>query len=115
MDSNQFIGKSLFAGAGFQATETWNDYDNFIFHTIGAMFVTSLFALGTLERARFFSFSFGVVILQGLLYPIVVHWTFGNGWLKKFGFIDFGGSAIIHVFGGVTALVSSLLLTERRD
>lgn len=79
------------------------------------MFATSLFSLGTLERARFFSFSFGVLILQGLLYPVVVHWTFGNGWLKTFGFADFGGSAVIHAFGGVTALVSSLLLTERRD
>ncbi|CAK91205.1 unnamed protein product (macronuclear) [Paramecium tetraurelia] len=114
-DSNKFIGKSLFAAASFESTPSKNDYDNFVFHTIAAIFVTSIFALGTLERSRFFSFSFGVIILQGLLYPIVVHWTFGQGWLSTFGFQDFGGSSVIHVFGGVTALLASLLLHERRD
>ena len=35
----------------------------FVFHTVAAIFVTSIFAFGTLERARFFSFSVGVLIL----------------------------------------------------
>ena len=63
MDSNKFIGKSLFAAASFESTPNKNDYDNFVFQTIAAIFVTSIFAFGTLERSRFFSFSFGVVIL----------------------------------------------------
>ncbi|CAD8094527.1 unnamed protein product [Paramecium sonneborni] len=112
---NKFIGFNRFAGAGYKADAMRDDYANLIFQSIGAIIVTSLFGLGTLERSRFFSISVCLAVLSGFLYPVALHWVQPNGWLNKFGFIDFAGSSYIHLFGGVTALVVSFFLKERRD
>ena len=74
-----------------------------------------MFGLGTLERSRFFSVSICLAVISGFLYPTALHWVQPTGWLNKFGFIDFAGSSYIHLFGGVTALIVSFFLKERRD
>ncbi|CAK89089.1 unnamed protein product (macronuclear) [Paramecium tetraurelia] len=112
---NKFIGLSRFAGAGYGVDASRDDYTNLIFQSVGAIIVSSLFGLGTLERSRFFSVSVCLAVISGFLYPTALHWVQPTGWLSKFGFIDFAGSSYIHFFGGVTALVVSIFLKERRD
>ena len=42
------------------------------------------------------------------MYPIAAHWGWSdNGWLKTRGFYDFAGSGIVHVVGGVHALIGN--------
>ncbi|CAD8209179.1 unnamed protein product [Paramecium pentaurelia] len=112
---NKFIGLSKFAGIGYQVESPRDDYTNLIFSTVGAIIVASLFGLGTLERSRFFSVSLCLAFITAILYPIALHWVQPTGWLSTFGFIDFAGASYIHVFGGITALVVSFFLKERRD
>jgi ammonium transporter, Amt family len=52
-------------------------------------------------------------ILGALLYPVVVHWTWGGGLLAGWGFIDFAGSTIVHQFGGIIALVGAIVVGAR--
>jgi Amt family ammonium transporter len=66
------------------------------------------------ERVKFWPFAIFVVVLTGLLYPIVGHWTWGGGWLSELGFADFAGSTIVHSVGGWSALAGILLLGARR-
>jgi len=61
---------------------------------------------------------FGYVIVSavttGIIYPIVAHWGWtSEGWLAQQGYIDFAGSSIVHMVGGVSALLSSLCLGPR--
>ncbi len=52
-------------------------------------------------------------ILGAILYPVVVHWTWGGGLLAGAGFIDFAGSTIVHQFGGIIALVGAIIVGPR--
>lgn len=52
-------------------------------------------------------------ILGAVLYPVVVHWTWGGGLLAQNGFVDFAGSTIVHQFGGIIALVGALIVGAR--
>ncbi len=52
-------------------------------------------------------------ILGAVLYPVVVHWTWGGGLLAANGFQDFAGSTIVHQFGGVFALVGAAVVGAR--
>ncbi len=43
------------------------------------------------------------------MYPIGAHWGWtDDGWLNARGFSDFAGSGVVHVVGGVHALVGKL-------
>ncbi|KAM3142614.1 hypothetical protein pb186bvf_005273 [Paramecium bursaria] len=113
-DLKQFIGASKFAAQGFEV-EAHNDYADFGVQVVGAIIAVAIFSFGTLERAKFLSFSIVVFFLAAVLYPIQAHWVQGEGWLLKLGFVDFAGSGTIHVLGGTTALVATLILKHRRD
>ena len=48
-------------------------------------------------------------ILTAIVYPISTHWCWGDGgWLSSRGFYDFAGSGVVHVSGGVHALVGNM-------
>ena len=48
-----------------------------------------------------------------LIYPIVGHWIWGNGWLAQLGFHDFAGGTVVHTLGGMSALAGVGLLGPR--
>ena len=49
-------------------------------------------------------------ILTAIVYPISTHWCWGDGgWLSSRGFYDFAGSGVVHVSGGVHALVGKIM------
>ncbi|NKB57451.1 MAG: ammonium transporter [Alphaproteobacteria bacterium] len=66
------------------------------------------------ERVRFWAFAGFTMLLAGLIYPVIGHWTWGGGWLSELGFVDFAGSTIVHSVGGWAALVGTVLLGARR-
>ena len=48
-----------------------------------------------------------------LIYPWIVHWTWGGGWLSNLGFLDFAGSGIVHLTGGVAGLIGAKMVGSR--
>ena len=65
------------------------------------------------ERVKIWSFFVFIAILAGLIYPAVVAWTWGGGWLAKLGFRDFAGSTIVHSTGGWAALAGIIVVGAR--
>jgi Amt family ammonium transporter len=55
------------------------------------------------------------VVFSGFLYPVVLHWAYGNGWLMRMDYHDFAGSGAIHLTGAVGALVITIFLKPRRN
>ena len=51
--------------------------------------------------------------MTGFVYPVVVAWTWGNGWLNELGFKDFAGSGVVHLTGGISGLVGALIVGPR--
>ncbi|MFL2851744.1 MAG: ammonium transporter [Candidatus Pelagibacter sp.] len=69
---------------------------------------------GTLaERIKLWPFFLFAAILSGILYPIVMGWQWGGGWLASIGFSDFAGSTLVHSTGGAAALAGALILGPR--
>ncbi|CAE7360143.1 unnamed protein product, partial [Symbiodinium natans] len=71
-----------------------------------------------LERARSSTYSVYAFLMCGFMYPVVVAWTWGGGWLSDFlevGYTDFAGSCVVHVSGGSGALVGTLVLGSRHE
>ncbi len=73
------------------------------------------------ERWKFTSFVIFSFVISALIYPIYANWTWGGGWLatlgKNFGLghghVDFAGSSVVHMTGGVMALVAAKMIGPR--
>ena len=48
------------------------------------------------------------------MYPVVSHWAWtDDGWLNKNGYKDFAGSGVVHLTGGICALVGTYCMQPR--
>jgi ammonium transporter, Amt family len=47
------------------------------------------------------------------IYPIGAGWAWGDGWLQKIGFLDYSGSGVVHMLGGVSGLVGTWICGPR--
>ena len=73
------------------------------------------------ERWKFLSFCLFSVLIAAVIYPLYANWVWGGGWLstlgKNYGFghghVDFAGSSVVHMTGGVMALVGAKLIGPR--
>jgi ammonium transporter, Amt family len=76
---------------------------------------------GLAERWKFHAFVLFSFVISTVIYPIYANWTWGGGWLsllgKNFGLghghVDFAGSSVVHMTGGVMALVLAKALGPR--
>jgi len=75
------------------------------------------------ERTTLVGYLTYTIVISALIYPVVVHWGWntgagdGTGWVDKFttnGLLDFGGSAVVHMTGGVSALVGAAIVGPRK-
>lgn len=51
--------------------------------------------------------------MTSFIYPVIVHWVWGGGWLQSNGFRDFAGVCCVHLVGGTAALWGAYILGER--
>ena len=66
------------------------------------------------ERTKFLSYCIYSAVISAVVYPIEAGWVWnGQGWLAQLGFVDFAGSAVIHMVGGIAALIGAILLGPR--
>ena len=76
---------------------------------------TASIVSGTLaERIKIVPFFIFVTVLTAIIYPVVVSWEWGGGYLDtEWGFSDFAGSTLVHSTGGWAALVGAIILGPR--
>ena len=65
------------------------------------------------ERTKFSAYLFYTVFVTGLIYPIVIHWGWGGGWLGERGFMDYAGSTLVHSVGAWAGLMGAMLVGPR--
>lgn len=66
------------------------------------------------ERVKIVPFFIFVTVLTAIIYPVVVSWEWGGGYLDSVhGFSDFAGSTLVHSTGGWAALVGALIIGAR--
>src|SRR5881397_3899109 len=115
----------LFGGTGFFLTGVAYTAPVFAYFLFQMVFMDTAATIPTgalAERWKFSAFVVFSLFVGAFIYPIYANWTWGGGWLSALGknlglghgHVDFAGSSVVHMTGGVMALVSARLLGARR-
>ena len=89
------------------------DGSDWFFQMVFCATTVSICSGAMAERIKLWPFFLFAAILAGVIYPIVMGWQWGGGWLAELGFSDFAGSTLVHSTGGAAALAGIMLLGAR--
>jgi len=111
---HNFIGQDgwFFASEGFEKMAE----DNYIMwvYEFAYVVVCCVFFTGPLgERTTMVAYIFYSIILSAYVYPVVVAWVWGGGWLARNGFHDFAGAGVVHIVAGASGFWGCLIIGER--
>ncbi|MBA0577602.1 hypothetical protein Golob_000087, partial [Gossypium lobatum] len=115
--SNGFIGRHHFALRSVPSSSF--DYSNFLYQWAFAIAAAGITSGSIAERTQFVSYLIYSSFLTGFVYPVVSHWFWAtDGWASALrtddflfgsGVIDFAGSGVVHLVGGVAGLWGALI------
>jgi Amt family ammonium transporter len=86
---------------------------DFLFQAAFAAAAATIVAGAVAGRTQFKGYIMYSAVITALIYPIVVNWQWGGGWLSELGFEDFAGSTIVHSVGGWAALMGAIIVGPR--
>ena len=89
------------------------DWSSFVFQLVFCATAATIVSGAMAERTKFSAYCLYSAIISLLVYPIEAGWVWGGGWLSRLSFIDFAGSCVIHMTGGLSALVGAVILGPR--
>merc|ERR1719386_637465 len=105
--------------AGNNGGQAYMWFFQWAFCTAGASIVSG----GIAERVKFPGYMLFSFTMSAFIYPVVVCSTWGYGWLETFkkdkdgnpvaGYIDFAGSGVVHLTGGIGALIGAAVVGAR--
>ncbi|KNA03036.1 hypothetical protein SOVF_213020 [Spinacia oleracea] len=115
--SNPFIGRRFFALN--DVPEPGFDYSFFLYQWAFAIAAAGITSGSIAERTKFVAYLIYSSFLTGFVYPVVSHWFWSaEGWGSPFntgnllfgsGAIDFAGSGVVHMVGGIAGLWGALI------
>ncbi len=81
-----------------------------------AMFAITAIAIvpgATAERDKLWGWVIAAAVMSAFFYPVVEHWVWGGGWLAQMGYVDYAGSSVVHLVGGMFALTAAKIIGPR--
>ena len=124
--SVSIAGHSLgvLGAAKFALVDVAADPPHLVMFLFSAVFMDTAATVPTgalAERWKLSAFVIYGFFMSMLLYPTYGNWVWGGGWLAELGtafglghgHVDFAGSSVVHMTGGVTALAGVLVLGPR--
>ncbi len=108
-----YIGKFVPWSDNSNIAKGYADGSDWYFQMVFCATTCSIVSGTLAERIKLWPFFLFAAILTGFLYPFVMGWQWGGGWLAAAGFSDFAGSTLVHSTGGAAALAGALLLGPR--
>merc|ERR1719181_1210950 len=124
-----FAGSEEAAGKGFLVdvdgvlVPTMNDGSGasraleWFFQGVFCCTASTIVSGGVAERVQIRGYVVLSFLMTSFIYPVVVAWTWScTGWLNGIGagYMDFAGSGIVHLTGGMGALVGSAIVGARK-
>tara|TARA_B100000287_G_scaffold94962_1_gene87087 strand:+ start:288 stop:1589 length:1302 start_codon:yes stop_codon:yes gene_type:complete len=108
-----FIGKFIPWSDSSKIDTGYSDGSDWYFQMVFCATTVSIVSGTLAERIKLWPFFLFAALLSGIIYPIVMGWQWGGGWLAVLGFSDFAGSTLVHSTGGSAALAGAILLGAR--
>ena len=115
--ANEFIGNWNFG------LQDYTDWASFLFQWAFSAAAATIVSGSVAERTAFQAYLGYSFFLTAFVYPVVVHWVWdSDGWLNAFkskdllfdcGMIDFAGSGVVHMTGGVAGLMGAAIVGPR--
>jgi ammonium transporter, Amt family len=108
----------LLQGAGYDTAA----FALFLFQMVFMDTTATIPTGGAAERWKFSAFMIYGCLIGTIMYPIFGNWVWGCGWLANLGanfpglghgHVDFAGSSVVHMQGGVIALIFCWLIGPR--
>jgi Amt family ammonium transporter len=108
----------LLQGAGYDTAA----FALFLFQMVFMDTTATIPTGGAAERWKFSAFMIYGCCIGTIMYPLFGNWVWGNGWLANLGanfpglghgHVDFAGSSVVHMQGGVIALIFCWLIGPR--
>ena len=101
-----------------QIFQNFADFDSsqFVFQLVFCATAATIVSGAMAERTKFSAYCLYSGIISAVVYPIEAGWVWGasgEGWLQKLGYVDFAGSTVIHMVGGVAALIGAIIVGPR--
>jgi Amt family ammonium transporter len=86
-----------------------------MFQLMFAIITPGLVVGAIAERMRFSAYVLFTVLFSLLVYAPLAHWSWHpEGFLAKWGALDFAGGTVVHISAGCAALAGALVLKRRR-
>jgi Amt family ammonium transporter len=115
----------IFGGKGFFLSGSAYDVAIFALFLFQMVFMDTTATIPTgamAERWKYLSFFIYGGFVGTIIYPIFGNWVWGGGWLAMLGqnfglghgHVDFAGSSVVHMTGGVISLVGAWMLGPRQ-
>lgn len=125
---NRWCGTQYFAMSGFLNNKAL--FKTWFFQGAFADTTASIVSGGIAERMTLSAFMIHTVCMTSIIYPICVYWAWsGSGWLNypdptgapqmissvgSVAYKDWAGSGVIHLVGGIAALVGAIIVGPRK-
>ncbi len=118
----RFFG--LLGGTKFALVSVAHDPSNLAMFLFAVVFMDTAATIPTgalAERWKFSAFVVYGLFMSMFLYPLYANWVWGGGWLSELGVnfglghghVDFAGSSVVHMTGGMTALAGAIVIGPR--
>ena len=108
-----YIGKFIPWSDSSAVDTGYSDGSDWYFQMVFCATTVSIVSGAMAERIKLWPFFLFAAILSGIIYPIVMGWQWGGGWLASIGFSDFAGSTLVHPTGGAAALAGAIIIGPR--
>ncbi|MDC0855707.1 ammonium transporter [Candidatus Pelagibacter sp.] len=108
-----YIGKFIPWSDSSVVDTGYSDGSDWYFQMVFCATTVSIVSGTMAERIKLWPFFLFAAILSGIIYPIVMGWQWGGGWLATIGFSDFAGSTLVHSTGGAAALAGAIIIGPR--
>jgi Amt family ammonium transporter len=107
----------LLKGAGYDTAA----FTLFLFQMVFMDTTATIPTGAAAERWKFSAFMLYGCAIGTIMYPVFGNWVWGGGWLSQLGMnfglghghLDFAGSSVVHMQGGVIALIFAWLIGPR--
>ena len=114
MDVDTWIGSlAIWSPSEVNIDDKYSSGSDWFFQMVFVAAAASIVSGAVAERVKLISFLIFIAVLTGFIYPIQGSWSWGEGYLKQIGFLDFAGSTIVHSVGGWAALMGVLIIGPR--
>src|SRR3954466_2531673 len=87
----------------------------FAFQASFCIITVALVSGAVVERMRFGAFLAFAGLWSIVVYAVLAHWSFGDGWFQAHGGLDFAGGVPVEMGSGFSALAAALVVGARKD